>query len=117
MLKKLGFIFYTLSALGLLIENVLAAISLNLGLIFDFVCIIGFWVGLVLGATLTIVQSLKRGSDSGYFKKTKVIDIILLSSALLYFISTFIKVDLLVAIFFPLIVYFFELHLLFNTKD
>lgn len=117
MFKKLGFIFYTISALGLLSLNVVSALPLKLGATFDLVCVIVFWAGLVLGATLTIVQSLKRGSDSGYFKKTKIIDIILLSSALLYFISTFIKIDLLVAIFFPLIVYFFELHLLFNTKD
>lgn len=118
MLKKLSLIFFTLSSLSLLVANLLSALQLNLGNVVNMALTIVFWGALIAGIALIVTYILKIGSgSSGYFKKTKLIDALLLGSALLYFIATFLKVDLLVAIFFPLIIYFFELHVLFNTKD
>lgn len=118
MLKKLSLIFFTLSSLSLLVANLLSALQLNLGNVVNMALTIVFWGALIAGIALIVTYILKVGSgSSGYFKKTKLIDALLLGSALLYFIATFLKVDLLVAIFFPLIIYFFELHVLFNTKD
>lgn len=117
MLRKFGFIFFSLSSLSLLTTNLLSALQINLGTAINLAITILFWAFLILGIAFTIIHILKVGSGSGgYFKKTKVVDICLLGSALLYFISTYIKQDILVAIFFPLIVYFFELHVLLNTK-
>lgn len=118
MLKKLSLIFFTLSSLSLLIANLLSALQINLGNIITITLTALFWGALVAAIALIVTYILKVGStSSGYFQKTKLIDSLLLGSALLYFISTFLKVDILVAIFFPLIIYFFELHVLFNTKD
>ena len=118
MLKKLSLIFFTLSSLSLLIANLLSAFKVNLDITVGIALTVLFWGALIAGIALIVTYILKVGSgSSGYFKKTKLIDSLLLGSALLYFISTFIKVDILVAIFFPLIIYFFELHVLFNTKD
>lgn len=118
MLKKLSLIFFTLSSLSLLIANLLSALQINLGNIITITLTALFWGALVAAIALIVTYILKVGStSSGYFQKTKLIDSLLLGSALLYFIATFLKVDVLVAIFFPLIIYFFELHILFNTKD
>ena len=118
MLKKLSLIFFTLSSFSLLAANLLSALQIKLDNIITIALTAGFWGGLIAAIALIVTYILKVGStSSGYFKKTKLIDSLLLGSALLYFISTFLKVDILVAIFFPLIIYFFELHVLFNTKD
>ena len=118
MLKKLSLIFFTLRSLSLLIANLLSALQINLGNIITITLTALFWGALVAAIALIVTYILKVGStSSGYFQKTKLIDSLLLGSALLYFIATFLKVDVLVAIFFPLIIYFFELHILFNTKD
>jgi len=118
MLKKLSLIFFTLSSFSLLLANLLSAWQIKLDNIITIALTAGFWGGLIAAIALIVTYILKVGStSSGYFKKTKLIDSLLLGSALLYFISTFLKVDILVAIFFPLIIYFFELHVLFNTKD
>ena len=118
MLKKLSLIFFTLSSFSLLVANLLSALQIKLDNIITIALTAGFWGGLIAAIALIVTYVLKvGGTSSGYFKKTKLIDSLLLGSALLYFISTFLKVDILVAIFFPLIIYFFELHVLFNTKD
>lgn len=118
MLKKLSFIFFTLSSASLLLANLLSALKINLGNPIGVGLTVLFWGCLIAAIALIVTYILKVGSESsGYFQKTKLIDSLLLGSALLYFISTFLKVDILVAIFFPLIIYFFELHVLFNTKD
>jgi len=118
MLKKLSLIFFTLSSFSLLLANLLSALQIKLDNIITIALTAVFWGGLIAAIALIVTYILKVGStSSGYFKKTKLIDSLLLGSALLYFISTFLKVDILVAVFFPLIIYFFELHVLFNTKD
>lgn len=118
MLKKLSFIFYTLSCLLLLILNVASSFNINLDNNIALTLSGIFWFILIVGIALTVTHILKVGNDgSGYFKKTKIIDSILLGTALLFFIGNFLKIDLIVAIAFPLIIYFFLLHILFNTKD
>lgn len=118
MLKKLSFVFFTLSSASLLLANLLSALKINLGNTISVGLAVLFWAALIAGIALVVTYILKVGSESsGYFQKTKLIDALLLGSALMFFIANFLKVDLLVAIFFPLIIYFFELHVLFNTKD
>ena len=117
MLKKLSLVFFTISSLTLLVTNVLSSLKISLGGIFDIVTVILFWGCLLVGASLTLALSVKHGMTSGFFKGTKVIDWLLLGSALFFFAATTLNIDLLVAICYPLIVFFFELHILFNIKE
>lgn len=117
MLKKLSFIFFTISSMALLTANLLSSLKVDLGNIFNIAITVLFWGGLIAAAALTLTLSLKHGMTSGFFKGTKVIDWLLLGSALFYFAATYLKIDILVAIIYPLIIYFFELHILFNIKE